>query len=180
MSRSQSNRTSSRSPSGVTQHPQRTAHPRRHHPRQPPVGALAVDPLDGRANLHVTPQAIPQGGRLSRSGQDADEGARESVELSQVTATQRHDRRPRDDRTVTSQRRVGLVWFDAPGDFNNPDTRPVWGSSTARDGDGVVGRCGQTLTPTAPGFASLLEARALLVGARTLDHARSPCYGPPA
>lgn len=78
--------------------------------------------------------------------------------------------------TATSQtpgRRVGLVWFDAHGDFNTPDIDP-WGFL---DGQGLamaVGRCWQTLTATVPGFAPLLEKRVLLIGARALDDAEEP------
>jgi len=72
--------------------------------------------------------------------------------------------------TTTPRLRVGLVWFDAHGDFNTPDIDP-WGF---RDGQGLamaVGRCWQALTSTVPGFAPLPEQRVLLVGARALDDA---------
>jgi len=71
---------------------------------------------------------------------------------------------------ATSRPRVGLLWFDAHGDFNTPDIDP-WGFL---DGQGLamaVGRCWQTLTSTVPGFAPLPESRVLLVGARALDDA---------
>lgn len=66
--------------------------------------------------------------------------------------------------------RVGLVWLDAHGDFNTPDTDP----GGFLDGQGLamtVGRCWQALTATVPGFAPLPERRVLLVGARSLDDA---------
>jgi arginase len=72
--------------------------------------------------------------------------------------------------TTTPRPRVGLVWFDAHGDFNTPDIDP-WGFL---DGQGLataVGRCWQALTSTVPGFAPLPEQRVLLVGARALDDA---------
>lgn len=71
------------------------------------------------------------------------------------------------------RRRVGLVWFDAHGDFNTPGI-DSWGFL---DGQGlamVVGRCWQGLTATVPVFAPLPERRVLLVGARALDDAEEP------
>jgi arginase len=69
---------------------------------------------------------------------------------------------------TASGRRVGLVWFDAHGDFNTPST----------DGDGfldgqglamMVGRCWAEALAGVPGFRALPEDRVLLVGARSLD-----------
>ena len=71
---------------------------------------------------------------------------------------------------VSDQCRVGLVWFDAHGDFNTPDIDPYG----FLDGQGLamcVGRCWQTLTSTVPGFIPVPEARVLLVGARSFDAA---------
>lgn len=68
----------------------------------------------------------------------------------------------------STERRVGLVWLDAHGDFNTTDTDP----GGFLDGHGLamaVGRCWPTLTATVPGFAPLPEHDVLLVGARSLD-----------
>lgn len=57
-----------------------------------------------------------------------------------------------------SHRRVGLVWFDAHGDFNTPETDPFGfldGQALAM----AVGRCWRALTRTVPGFAPLPERR---------------------
>ena len=70
--------------------------------------------------------------------------------------------------SASTRQRVGLVWFDAHGDFNTPDTDP----SGFLDGQGlamVVGRCWRTLSATVSGFAPLPEQAVVLVGARDLD-----------
>jgi arginase len=67
-------------------------------------------------------------------------------------------------------RRTGLMWFDAHGDFNTPDTDP----GGFLDGHGLamtVGRCWTGLTSKVPGFTPLPEERVVLVGARSLDEA---------
>lgn len=64
--------------------------------------------------------------------------------------------------------RVGLIWLDAHGDFNTPETD----TSGFLDGHGLamaVGRCWQALTGAVPGFYPLLEQHVLLVGARSLN-----------
>jgi arginase len=66
--------------------------------------------------------------------------------------------------------RLGLVWLDAHGDFNTPDTDP----GGFLDGQGLamaVGRCWGTLTSGVPGFVPLPEQNVLLVGARSFDDA---------
>lgn len=66
--------------------------------------------------------------------------------------------------------RLGLVWLDAHGDFDTPDTDP----SGFLDGHGLamaVGRCWRTLTSAVPGFTPLSERQVLLVGARSFDDA---------
>jgi len=73
----------------------------------------------------------------------------------------------------TSGRRVGLMWFDAHGDFNTPEIDP-WGFLDGQGLSMAVGRCWQTLTATVPGFAPLPEQRVLLNGARALDGAEEP------
>ena len=65
-------------------------------------------------------------------------------------------------------RRLGLVWFDAHGDFNTPEIDP----GGFVDGHGLamaVGRCWRSLTATVPGFVPLPEDRVMLVGARDID-----------
>ncbi|MGY1720680.1 arginase family protein [Blastococcus sp. SYSU DS0552] len=65
------------------------------------------------------------------------------------------------------QRRVGLVWLDAHGDFNTPEED----ASGFLDGQGLamaVGRCWRGATARLPGFAPLPEDDVLLVGARDL------------
>jgi arginase len=62
----------------------------------------------------------------------------------------------------------GLVWFDAHGDFNTPETT----ESGFLDGMGlamVTGRCWKAVLSTVPGFAPLPEANVLHVGGRDLD-----------
>jgi arginase len=69
--------------------------------------------------------------------------------------------------------RVGLVWLDAHGDFNDPERD----STGFLDGQGlamVVGRCWRGLTGSVPGFRPVPEERVLLVGARDLDPAEGP------
>jgi arginase len=64
--------------------------------------------------------------------------------------------------------RLGLVWLDAHGDFNTPETDP----GGFLDGQGlamVVGRCWRTLTSAVPGFSPLPERRVVLIGAHSLD-----------
>ncbi|MFI5894559.1 arginase family protein [Actinoplanes sp. NPDC051513] len=68
----------------------------------------------------------------------------------------------------TSVRRLGLVWFDAHGDFNTPETDP----GGFLDGQGVAmitGRCWRAATSTGPGFRPLADEQVLLVGTRSLD-----------
>jgi arginase len=67
-------------------------------------------------------------------------------------------------------RRLGLVWFDAHGDFNTPETDP----GGFLDGHGLAmaaGRCWRPLTSKVPGFTPLPEERVVLVGARSFDDA---------
>jgi len=63
---------------------------------------------------------------------------------------------------------IGVIWFDAHGDFNTPET--------TRGGflDGMAlavltGRCWTSLAATVPGFAPVAERRVMLFGARDLD-----------
>jgi arginase len=64
--------------------------------------------------------------------------------------------------------RLGVVWFDAHGDFNTPETDP----RGFLDGQGVAmitGRCWRAATSTVPGFRALADDQVLLVGTRSLD-----------
>jgi arginase len=65
--------------------------------------------------------------------------------------------------------RIGVVWMDAHGDFNTPDTTAsgfLDGMSMAA----LVGRCWRTLTQRTPGFA-VPERNVLHLGARDVDGA---------
>ena len=62
----------------------------------------------------------------------------------------------------------GVVWFDAHGEFNTPET--------TRSGflDGMplamaTGRCWQAMLETIPGFVPVEDANIILIGARHLD-----------
>ena len=64
--------------------------------------------------------------------------------------------------------RLGIVWFDAHGDFNTPETT-VTGFL---DGMGLAmatGRCWQALLKTIPGFVPVSEKHVVHVGSRDLD-----------
>ena len=63
---------------------------------------------------------------------------------------------------------IGIVWFDAHGDVNTPETTP----SGFLDGMALAaatGRCWTSLASPLPGFAPVPEERVLLAGARDLD-----------
>jgi len=63
---------------------------------------------------------------------------------------------------------LGIVWLDAHGDFNTPETT-VTGFL---DGMGLAmatGRCWQSLVRAIPGFSPIPEANVLHIGARDLD-----------
>jgi len=66
------------------------------------------------------------------------------------------------------QNRLGIVWFDAHGDFNTPETT----ISGFLDGMGLAmatGRCWRSLLRTIPGFSPIPESNVLHIGARDLD-----------
>lgn len=68
------------------------------------------------------------------------------------------------------QSEIGVVWFDAHGDFNTPETT----RSGFLDGMGLAtatGRCWQALLGTLPGFRPVAEANVVHIGARDLDPA---------
>jgi arginase len=63
---------------------------------------------------------------------------------------------------------TGLIWLDAHGDFNTPETS----TSGFLDGMGlavVVGRCWQALARTVPGYAPLAEESVVHIGGRDFD-----------
>ena len=64
--------------------------------------------------------------------------------------------------------KLGVVWFDAHGEFNTPETT----KSGFLDGMPLAtatGRCWKQLAKTIPGFAPVQESNVILVGARDLD-----------
>ena len=63
---------------------------------------------------------------------------------------------------------LGVVWFDAHGEFNTPETT----LSGFLDGMPIAmatGRCWKSVTKTIPGFSPVADKRIVLVGARDLD-----------
>jgi len=63
---------------------------------------------------------------------------------------------------------LGVVWFDAHGEFNTPETT----LSGFLDGMPIAmatGRCWKSVAGTIPGFAPVAEKNLVLVGARDLD-----------
>ncbi len=62
----------------------------------------------------------------------------------------------------------GVVWFDAHGDFNTPETT----KSGFLDGMALAiltGQCWQQLAKTIPGFAAVRDDRVMLIGTRAID-----------
>lgn len=65
---------------------------------------------------------------------------------------------------------LGVVWFDAHGEFNTPETT----LSGFFDGMPIAvttGRCWKSMAGTIPGFHPVAEKNLILVGARDLDEA---------
>lgn len=63
---------------------------------------------------------------------------------------------------------AGVVWFDAHGDFNTPETTPsgfIDGMALAM----LAGRCWGVLAASIPEFRPVAEKNMILVGARDLD-----------
>lgn len=66
--------------------------------------------------------------------------------------------------------RLGIIWFDAHGDFNTPETT----ATGFLDGMGLAmagGRCWTSLLGTIPGFRPVHESRTIHIGSRDLDPA---------
>jgi len=64
--------------------------------------------------------------------------------------------------------RLGVVWFDAHGEFNTPETT-LSGFLDGMPLATATGRCWQAVANTIPGFAPVEEPNVILVGARDLD-----------
>jgi arginase len=64
--------------------------------------------------------------------------------------------------------RIGVLWFDAHGDFNTPDTT-VGGFLDGMALAIVTGRCWRELARAVPGFSPVPEQRVHLLGVRDLD-----------
>jgi arginase len=63
---------------------------------------------------------------------------------------------------------MGMIWFDAHGDFNTPETR----ESSFFDGMGMAiaaGRCWRKIAATIPGFRPLPDSNIIHVGGRDFD-----------
>lgn len=65
-------------------------------------------------------------------------------------------------------RNLGLIWFDAHGDYNTPETTTS-GFLDAMGLSMITGHCWQTLAKTIPNYCPLSENRVLLVGTREFD-----------
>ena len=66
--------------------------------------------------------------------------------------------------------RIGIIWFDAHGDFNTPETT-IGGFLDGMALAVATGRCWTSVAATIPGFRPVPEACVVLVGARDLDPA---------
>ena len=66
------------------------------------------------------------------------------------------------------QDRIGLIWFDAHGDFHTPETT-VSGFLGGLPLSIVVGHCFKSLAATIPGYRPLAEDRVVMVGLRDID-----------
>ena len=63
---------------------------------------------------------------------------------------------------------LGVVWLDAHGDFNTPETT-VSGFLDGMALAALTGRCWRSLTASIPGFFPVPEANVVLAGVRELD-----------
>lgn len=66
--------------------------------------------------------------------------------------------------------RLGIVWLDAHGDLNTPDTSPT-GFLDGMALAACTGRCWRPMTAGVPGFEPVPHARVLHLGGRALDPA---------
>jgi len=64
--------------------------------------------------------------------------------------------------------RLGVIWFDAHGDFNTPETT-VSGFFDGMPLAMAAGRCWKKLLETVPGFKPIAEENIVHIGARDLD-----------
>ena len=64
--------------------------------------------------------------------------------------------------------KLGLIWFDAHGDFNTPETTTS-GFLDAMGLSLITGHCWQEMAKKIPGYRALPEDQVLLVGARDFD-----------
>ena len=67
---------------------------------------------------------------------------------------------------------TGVLWFDAHGDFNTPETT-VGGFLDGMALATLVGRCWTSLSAGVPGFTPIAEENVVLVGGRDLDPAEA-------
>jgi arginase len=63
---------------------------------------------------------------------------------------------------------LGVVWFDAHGEFNTPETT-LSGFFDGMPLATATGRCWKAVAKTIPGFKPVKESNVILVGARDLD-----------
>jgi len=68
--------------------------------------------------------------------------------------------------------KTGVLWFDAHGDFNTPETT-IGGFLDGMALATTVGRCWRSLAATVPGFVPVAEQNVVLVGGRDLDPAEA-------
>jgi arginase len=66
--------------------------------------------------------------------------------------------------------RIGIIWLDAHGDFNTPETT-IGGFLDGMALAVATGRCWTSLAATVPGFRPVPEKCVVLIGARDLDPA---------
>jgi arginase len=71
--------------------------------------------------------------------------------------------------------RQGVVWFDAHGEFNTPETT-LSGFLDGMPLAMATGRCWRSLLKTIPGFEPVPDARIVLVGAIDLDRAEEEAF----
>ena len=69
-----------------------------------------------------------------------------------------------------SLNRLGVIWFDAHGEFNTPDTT-LSGFLDGMPLAMATGRCWKAIIKTIPGFIPVRDENIVLIGARDLDSA---------